>query len=156
MEEYRNFNSNIKKRKHEPDKLNDETKLLKIHEDGKWKKGTTLILGDSILLGLREHKMSNRRSLKVCYFPGARIADMKYYSVPLLMKQPECIILDIGTNDAPFLTPENMFKKLKGLRGFILKFLTDVKLVFSTPVIRTDKSNANENNKQFTNQKSKV
>ena len=150
------FNSNIKKRKHKPDKLNDETKLLKIREDGKWKKGTTLILGDSILLGLREHKMSHRRSLKVCYFLGARIADMKYYSVPLFMKQPECIILDIGTNDAPFLTPENMFKELKGLRGFILKFLTDVKLVFSTPVIRTDKSNANENNKQFTNQKSKV
>ena len=66
-------------------------------------------MGDSILSGLREHKMSHRRSLKVRYFPGARMADMKYYSVPLLIKQPEPIILHIGTNDAPFLTPENMF-----------------------------------------------
>ena len=41
---------------------------------------------------------------------------MKHYSVPLLMKQPQRIILHIGTNDAPFLTPENMFKKLKELR----------------------------------------
>ena len=80
------FNSNIEKTKHEPDKLDDETKLLKTHKDGKWKKGTTLIMGDSILPGLREHKMSHRRFLKVCYFPGARIADMKHYSVPLLMK----------------------------------------------------------------------
>ena len=53
------FNSNIEKTKHEPDKLDDETKLLKTHKDGKWKKGTTLIMGDSILPGLREHKMSH-------------------------------------------------------------------------------------------------
>ena len=44
-----------------------------------------------------------------------------------------------------------MFKEPKKLRDFILKFLPDVKLIFSTPVIRTDKSSANENNKQFIN-----
>ena len=59
--------------------------------------------------------------------------------------------MHIGTNDAPFLTPESMFKELKVLRDFVLKFLPGVKLIFSTPVIRTDKSNANKNNKQFTN-----
>ena len=42
-----------------------------------------------------------------------------------------------------------MFKELKELRDVILKFLPDVELIFSTPVIREDKSNANENNKQF-------
>ena len=56
---------------------------------------------------------------------------MKHYSVLLLMKQPERIILHVGTNDAPFLTPENMFKELKELRNSILKFLPDVKLIFS-------------------------
>ena len=130
LERVQKFNSNIEKRKHEPDKLNDETKLLETREDGKWKKGTTLIMGDSI----SEHKMSHRRSLKVRYFPGARIVDMKHYSVPLLMKQPERIILHLGTN-APFLKPGNMFKELKELRVFILKFLPDIKLIFSTPVI---------------------
>ena len=59
--------------------------------------------------------------------------------------------MHIGTNDAPFLTPESMFKELKVLRDFVLKFPPGVKLIFSTPVIRTDKSNANKNNKQFTN-----
>ena len=42
-----------------------------------------------------------------------------------------------------------MFKELQELRDFILKFIPDVKLIFSAPVIRTDKSNANENNKRF-------
>ena len=78
--------------------------------------------------------MLHRRSLKVRYFPRARITDMKHYSVSLLMKQTERIIRHIGTNDAPFLTPENMFKELKELRDFFLKLLPDIKLIFSTPV----------------------
>ena len=75
LEKVRKFNVIIEKTSHETDKLDDETKLLETHEDGKWKKGTTLISGDSVLSGLREHKMSHRRSLKVRYFPGAKIAD---------------------------------------------------------------------------------
>ena len=46
-----NFNNNIEKTKLEPDNLHDETKLLEPHEDGKWKKGKTLIMGDLILSG---------------------------------------------------------------------------------------------------------
>ena len=53
LERVQKFDSNIEKRKHEPDKLDDETKLLEIREDGKWKKETTLIKEHSILSGLR-------------------------------------------------------------------------------------------------------
>ena len=81
--------------------------------------------------------MSHRRSLKIHYFPGTRIANIKYCLVPSLMKQPKLILLHIGTNDVPF--PENMFKKLKELRNFILNFLADVKLIFSTPELKIDK-----------------
>ena len=95
LERVHKFNGNTEKRKQEPDKLDEETQLLKTREDGKWKKGTTLIMADSILSGLREHKVSHRRSLKVRYFPGPRIADINHYSVPLLMKQPEDIIIHI-------------------------------------------------------------
>ena len=117
-------------------------KLLKTGEDGECEKGTTLIMGGSILLELREHEMYHRRSLKVRYFPGAKIADMK---TPKLKK------MHIGTNGPPFSTQGNMFQELKELWDFTLKFLPDVKLIFSTPVIRTDKSKTNENNKQFIN-----
>ena len=60
-----------------------------------------MIMRDSILSGLREQKMSHRRSLKVRYFPGGRIADINHYSVLLLMKQPEHIIMHVRTNYAP-------------------------------------------------------
>ena len=41
-----------------------------------WKKGTVLIVGDSIVSGLTESKMSFRRNIKVCFFPGTRMQDM--------------------------------------------------------------------------------
>ena len=124
LEKVQKFNVNIEKTSHETDKLDDETKLLETHEDGKWKKGTTLISGDSILSGLREHKISHRRSLKFRYFTRAKIADMKHCSINKI-ETSRSIILQIGTDDAPFLTRENMFKELKDLRNFILKFLSD-------------------------------
>ena len=68
-----------------------------------WKKGTTLIMGDSILSGLHEYKMSRRKSIKVRTFPGATINDMKFFAVPLLKKKPDKIIIHVGTNDAPHL-----------------------------------------------------
>ena len=60
-------------------------------------------------------------------------------------------MLHIGISDAPFLTTENIFKEFIELLDFILKFLSDAKIIFSTPAIKTDKSNANQNNKQFIN-----
>ena len=51
-----------------------------------WKKGTVLIVGDSVVSGFRESKMSTRKNIKVRFFPGARIQDMCYYLIPLLRK----------------------------------------------------------------------
>ena len=117
-------------------------------ESDTWKKGTTLIMGDSIVAGLREYKMSNRKSVKVRSFPGARINDMFYYAVPLLRKKPDKIIIHIGTNDAPHMTPEDMMIDLQKLKDLILKLHPGAKIILSTPLLRTDKFNANENNKK--------
>ena len=65
-----------------------------------WKKGTTLIVGDSILSGLKESKMSQKRLIKVETFPGAAVQDMKFFVVPHLKKKPDNIIY-VGTNNVP-------------------------------------------------------
>ena len=44
-----------------------------------WKKGTTPIVGNSILSGFKESKMSQKRFIKVRTFPGATIQDMKIF-----------------------------------------------------------------------------
>ena len=115
-----------------------------------WKKGTVLIVGDSVLSGLRESKMSFRRNIKVRFFPGARIQDMYYYLVPLLRKRPDKIILHEDTNDAPHMKVDEMLEELVKLKSLICEMLPSVKIVLSAPTIRVDKHNANESNIDFT------
>ena len=110
-----------------------------------WKKGTTLIMGDSIWSGLREYKMSRRKTIKVRTFPGATINDMKFFVVPLLKKKPDKVIIHVGTNDAPHFTPDEMFKNMKELRLLIQKMVPSAKII----IIRVDKANSDINNKKF-------
>ena len=37
------------------------------------------MVGDSIIAGLREVKLSRNRKVKVCFFLGAKINDFDYY-----------------------------------------------------------------------------
>ena len=69
-----------------------------------WNKGTTLIVGDSTLSGLKESKMSQKRLIKVRTFPAATIQDMKFFVVPHFKKKPDNII-HVGTNNAPHSSP---------------------------------------------------
>ena len=48
-------------------------------ENHSWKKLTTLVIGDSILSGLREYKMSKQKAREIRTFPGAIIGYMKFF-----------------------------------------------------------------------------
>ena len=63
----------------------DNNSLQQNNEE--WRKGTTLILGDSIMSGLIEKEMFRNRKIKTRYFPGAKIKDMYHYANPLLEKK---------------------------------------------------------------------
>ena len=66
----------------------------------KWSKNTTLIIGDSIVSGIEENRISRQwRKDKVKSFPGATTEDMYDYIEPLLKKCPKNMILHIGTNN---------------------------------------------------------
>ena len=43
-----------------------------------------------------------------------------------------------------------MFHEIQSLRNFILKYLPSARITISTPVLRVDKANANDINKDFT------
>ena len=86
-----------------------------------WRKGTTLILGDSTISGLIEKKMSRNRKIKVRYFPGAKIKDMYHYAIPLLEKKSENTILHLDTNDAPYKSDTDILKDLIELNEFFLE-----------------------------------
>ena len=63
------------------------------------RKGTTLIMGDSILYQIREDKLCKKDTIKVRCFPGAKFEDFYHYTIPLINKKPDRIVLHVGTNN---------------------------------------------------------
>ena len=107
-----------------------------------WPKGTTLIVGDSMIGGVQEYRLRYLKA-KVRVFPGATISDMHDYIKPLLKKKPTNIILHVCTNDAPFMSSDEIIKGLKDLMDGIMANLPGVNLYFSCPTLRRDDLLAN-------------
>lgn len=108
-----------------------------------WPAGTCLIVGDSILTGIDERKLSNPNQLvKVRDFRGASIDDLKHHLVPLLKKEPEHIILHVGTNDSTSKTSREILDELLQLKQHIKNLLPNSKVIISKPTLRTDNGKA--------------
>jgi len=104
---------------------------------------TTVIMGDSMLSGIDEEKLKvNYKNIKVRYFPGASINDMKHYSIPILNKKPKNIILHIGTNDCKNSTSGEVYAKVQQLIAMFKSQLPTVNVIISTIIGRTDSKEA--------------
>ena len=114
----------------------------KSRDSHKWPNETVLVVGDSMLAGVDEKRMSHRSNVKVRVFPGATIDDMFDYINPLLKKCPDAVILHVGTNDCPHDTSRAILDKLLKLKTFILKSLPNSKIVISGAINRTDNAKA--------------
>ena len=57
-----------------------------------------IIAGDSTLKYLQSHKMSKNSQVKIATFPGCTTQDMKDHIKPLLRRNPDEIIIHVGTN----------------------------------------------------------
>lgn len=57
-----------------------------------------VIAGDSTLKYLQGHKMSKNLQVKIATFPGCTTQDMKDHIKPLLRRNPDEIIIHVGTN----------------------------------------------------------
>ena len=55
----------------------DAKEKIPVLNSDQWKKGTTLVVGDSMLAGLREAKLSRSKRIKVRYFPGGKTKDLQ-------------------------------------------------------------------------------
>ena len=66
-----------------------------------------------MLKGLRQHTISKatRSNVQIKSFPGARLRDMKHYSIPpSSTTKPKNVILHIGTNDLHNKKPADIVK----------------------------------------------
>ena len=100
-------------RKKHQDKYITFTNNKQLLSDYPFPKGTCPIVGDSMLAGIDENRLTTgKHKVKVRYFLGARTDDMYAYMKPLLRKLPDYIILHIGTNDALNYTSREIFDKI--------------------------------------------
>ena len=62
------------------------------------KKKEVFIVGDSILKNLQGRKISRSAKVKVSSFPGCTTMDMRDHIKPILRKNPDAIVIHVGTN----------------------------------------------------------
>ena len=87
--------------------------LSKQKYQGLYPSGTTIIVGDSIINGVIEERINKKdRPVKVRNFPGATVADMEHYLIPVIQKKPSNIILHVGTYDTKNLPSRTVLYNL--------------------------------------------
>ena len=108
-----------------------------IDRSGVWRKGICAIVGDSMLNGIDERRISKTHPVKVRFFLGSRIKDMYHYLIPILEKKPEHLILHVGTNDH-----QQIVNDLLALKQFVKGKLQNCNVILSMPIKRCDNQKA--------------
>ena len=94
-----------------------------------WPKGTCVVIGDSMVAGIDQPKMSSKRLVKLRPFSGATCYDMYHYLVPTLERKPNHVILHVGTNDVAHNEGSEINDKLLELKSFITEHLPTTHIV---------------------------
>ena len=111
----------------------------------KEEESSTYIVGDSMINGMDERKMSNRRRIiKVRAHPGASISDMLDYLRPILRKKPTHLVLHAGTNDIRNLSPEEILDQFDKVNDVVTRDSPETKLILSSLIERYDYTELND------------
>ena len=82
--------------------------------------GITVTVGDLIINGVIEERIIKKdMPVKVHFFPGATVADMEDYLIPIIQKKPSDIILLVWTNDAKNLPSRTVLYNLLMLKALV-------------------------------------
>lgn len=105
-------------------------------------KKVTVVAGDSILKHVEGWRLSNTSNhVVVKSFSGATTSDMEDYLRPVLRKEPNKIILHIGTNDINYQTAQTVAEGVLNLGIQITQDSPTTDIVISGILPRTDKPN---------------
>ena len=93
---------------------------------------STYVVGDSMINGMDERKMSNRRRIiKVRAHLGVSISDMFDYLRPILHKNPSHLVLHAGTNNIRNLSSEEILEQFDKMNGVVSRDSPKTKLILS-------------------------
>ena len=89
-----------------------------------------------------ETHTSRKFTVKMSIFPDAKADDMFYCLAPLLEKNPDYVILHVGTNDAVDHQSNDIISKIFKLKEFIQLKAPIYKVIISAPIKRHDDEKA--------------
>ena len=108
-----------------------------------WPSGTCTILGDSMDKGINKNKLQKHGDAKLFYFSGARTNDMNHPLTQFIAKQPDYLILHVGSNDATTNISRKIIDDLLKLKCNILKQIPKCRVIVSKPTVRIDHEKGN-------------
>ena len=116
---------------------------MESYADEKWPKNTVLIMSDSMMNQLEGPRLSKDFNVKVKAIGGCTIERMFSEINPMLQKEPDNIILNVGTNDSQRKSADQIVNELIKLKRYIENILSKCVVILSKPMMRTDIPNAN-------------
>ena len=121
------------------------------HAQSNESKGKTVtIMGDSMISYQDEKLHSNRRrTVKVRSYPGATSEDLIYFRKPIARRQPDVIIIHVGTNNLRIKDEKEIAKNIATIKNAISQISPDTKTLISVIIQRLDKINESLNDKVF-------
>ena len=125
-----------------------ETRKIKVENYRKIKKKTVLIVGDPMLNGIEESKLSKTRHIHVHPIPGGKIDNIKENLNDLFDKELQKVIIHVGTNNTMTDTPKEIFEKLISLKHQIESILPKFEVAISSLIMRTDEPKAAKINEE--------
>ena len=99
-------------------------------------------MGDSIIIGIDEKRLSKNRLVKVYDFRGATLANINHDIIPILKKKPDVTILYVGMNESVSRTSRENLHDFLQLKSVIPKTLPNCQVFFSQPTPRVDNCRA--------------
>lgn len=111
-----------------------------------------IVMGDSMLNGIKEKDLDTKKTkVKVKYFGGAKVADLKRKVEMIIEEKPTAVILYAGTNDAVTKPSNAIIDELLSLKNRIENELPCCKVVISSLTPRVDDGKAALTIKNFNN-----
>ena len=117
----------------------------------KIKKKSVLVVGDSLLNGIEESKLSKDRHIRVQPISGAKIKDISNNLHELIQNDLKTIILHVGTNNSVEDTPEDIYHDFISLKTRIDDKIPNCQGLISCLIRRSGNIKANKTAEKVSN-----
>ena len=100
---------------------------------------TVVVAGDSIIKYVKGWELSNsEQNVAVKSFSGATVEDMNDFLKPTIRRQPDKLLIHVGTNDIRSLAPQDIADKVSEVTQQFKQGSRKTRIIISSLIIRSD------------------